>query len=245
VTDSLAIAMLQIRRFGQNGGNELTMPACCSTSSITPARRGEGRLRRSPLAGDPTAPTTISPAEQHVVPDAISPLNPVQLALVTAHQAAIRGTIMSMAEERTMVASLMRQVGWPYAYPATASNSMVVSGALTASGSPILLGGPQTGMTLPSFFYQVGLHGGGYDASGVTVPGGTGIVIGRTANAAWSITSGITDNTDIYIEQLNPTNPKQYVSRGSFKDMSCRTETFNPAGQPSQDIEICRTAHGP
>src|SRR5262249_27902821 len=92
---------------------------------------------------------------------------------------------------------------------------------------------------------QVGVHGGGYDASGVTVPGGTGIVIGRTANAAWTITSGITDNTDTYIEQLNPANPKQYAFRGSFKDMSCRMETFNPAGQPSQTIEFCRTLHGP
>jgi penicillin G amidase len=246
VTDSLAIAMLQIRRFGQNGGNELDN-----------ARLLLDLLDHFPLADakdvfgdllwieDPTAPTTISPAEQQVNRDPISPLNPVQVALVTAHQAAIRGTIMSMAEERTMVASLMHEIGWPYAFPATASNAMVVSGALTASGSPILLGGPQTGMTLPSFFYQVGVHGGGYDASGVTVPGGTGIVIGRTANAAWTITSGITDNTDTFIEQLNPANPKQYAYRGSFKDMSCRMETFNPAGQPAQTVEFCRTVHGP
>jgi len=246
VTDSLAIAMLQIRRFGQNGGNELdNARLLLDLIDHFPLAEAKGVFGDLLWLEDPTAPTTISPAEQHVIPDAISPLNPVQLALVTAHQAAIRGTIMSMAEERTMVASLMHEVGWPYAYPATASNSMVVSGSLSASGSPVLLGGPQTGMTLPSFFYQVGLHGGGYDASGVTVPGGTGIVIGRTANAAWSITSGITDNTDIFIEQLNPSNPKQYVSRGSFKDMTCRTETFNPAGQPSQDIELCRTAHGP
>jgi penicillin amidase len=246
VTDSLAIATLQIRRFGQNGGNELDnarlLLDLLDHFVLADANGIFGDLL---WIEDPTAPTTISPAEQQVNRDAISPLNPGQVALVTAHQAAIRGTIMSMAEERTMVASLMHEIGWPYAFPATASNAMVVSGSLTASGSPILLGGPQTGMTLPSFFYQVGAHGAGYDASGVTVPGGTGIVIGRTANAAWTITSGITDNTDTFIEQLNPANPKQYAYRGSYQDMSCRMETFNPAGQPSQTIEFCRTVHGP
>jgi penicillin amidase len=100
-------------------------------------------------------------------------------------------------------------------------------------------------MSLPSFFHGVGLHGGGYDAAGVTVPAGPGLVIGRTANAAWTLTSGITDNTDVYIEELNPSDPKQYLYKGRYRQMDCRNEVFNPAGQPSQTIEICRTAHGP
>jgi penicillin G amidase len=246
VTDSLAIAVLQIRRFGQNGGNELNN-ARLLLDLIDHFGLPDARDVFEDLLWieDPTAPTTIDPAEQQVIPAPISRLNAAQVALVTAHQAAIRGLIMSMADERTMVASNLRQIGWPAEFPATASNAMVVSGPLTASGAPILLGGPQTGMTLPSFFYQVGVHGGGYDASGVSVPGGPGIVIGRTANAAWTITSGITDNTDIFIEQLNPSNPKQYAYRGGFRDMSCRMETFNPAGQPSQTVEFCRTVHGP
>lgn len=36
-------------------------------------------------------------------------------------------------------------------------------------------------MSVPSFFWEVGLHGAGYDAEGVTVPAGAGLVIGRTA----------------------------------------------------------------
>ncbi len=247
VTDSLAIAMLQIRRFGQNGGNELdNARLLLDLFDVFPdPAEAKGVFHDLVWLEDATAPTTIDPAEQTFTPDPINLLNDTQVALVTAHQAAIRGLIMSMADERTMVASLMRDIGWPAEHPASASNAMVVSGALTASGAPILLGGPQTGMTLPSFFYQVGVHGGGYSGSGVTVPGGSGIVIGRTANAAWTITSGITDNTDIFIEQLNPSNPKQYAHRGKFRDMECRIETFNPAGQPSQDVEICRTVHGP
>jgi penicillin G amidase len=246
VTDSLAIGMLQIRRFGQNGGNELdNARLLLDLLDQFPLQDARDVFEDLLWIEDPTAPTTIDPAEQQVTSAPVSRLNDVQVALVTAHQAAIRGLIMSMAEERSMVASNLRRIGWPAEFPATASNAMVVSGPLTASGAPILLGGPQTGMTLPSFFYQVGVHGGGYDASGVTVPGGAGIVIGRTRNAAWTITSGITDNTDVFIEQLNPSNPKQYAHGGGFHDMSCRMETFNPAGQPSQTVEFCRTGHGP
>jgi len=246
VTDTMAIAMLQIRRFGQSGGGELdNARVLLDLLDAFPVAEAKGIFDDLFWLEDPTAPTTIDPAEQTVTPDPISPLNNQQVALVTAHQAAIRGLIMSMADERTMMASLLHQIGWPYEYPASASNAMVVSGALTASGAPILLGGPQTGMTLPSFFYQIGLHGGGYDASGVTVPAGSGIVIGRTAKAAWTLTSGITDNTDVFIEQLNPANPKQYAYRGVFRDMDCRTETFHPAGPPAEDVEFCRTVHGP
>src|SRR5262249_672569 len=181
----------QIRRFGQNGGNELdNARLLLDLLDHFVLADAKGIFSDLLWIEDPTAPTTISPAEQQVTRDPISPLNPTQVALVTAHQAAIPGTIMSLAQDRTMVASLMKEIGWRCAFPAAASTAMVVSGALTASGSPVLLGGPQTGMTLPSFFYEVGVHGAGYDASGVTVPGGSGVVIGRTANAAWTITSG-------------------------------------------------------
>jgi penicillin amidase len=245
-TDSLAIMVLEIRTFGQNGGNELdNARLLLDLLDKFPKQDASDVFDDLLWLEDPLAPTTIDPAEQRVAPAPVSRLNDVQVALVTAHQAAIRGQVASMAEERSMVLRNRRNVGWPAKYPQTASNAMVVAGPLTASGAPILLGGPQTGDTLPSFFYQVGVHGGGYDASGVGVPGVPGIVIGRTENAAWTLTSGITDNTDIFIEQLNPSNPKQYAYRGRFRDMRCRTEVFYPAGEPSQDVEFCRTVHGP
>jgi penicillin amidase len=245
-TDSLAIMTLEIRTFGQNGGNELDNARLLLDLLDRFPKQGASDVFDDLLwLEDPTAPTTIDPAEQRVTPAPVSRLNAVQVALVTAHQAAIRGLVASMAEERTMVLSTRRSIGWPAKYPPSASNAIVVAGELTASGAPILLGGPQTGDTLPSFFYQVGVHGGGYDASGVGVPGVPGIVIGRTKNAAWTLTSGITDNTDIFIEQLNPSNPKRYAYRGGFRDMRCRTETFNPAEGPSQTVEFCRTVHGP
>lgn len=245
-TDTAAIAVLQIRRFGQNGGDELDNAVMLldllDHFSDTEAK---GIFDDALWLEDPGAPTTISPAEQTMPLAPVTRFSSRQMQLIVDHATAIRGAAVAKVEEQTMLASLGRQAGWPFEFPATASNAMVVSGALTASGVPILLGGPQTGMSLPSFFYQIGLHGGRYDAEGVTVPAGAGLVIGRTRNAAWTFTSGITDNTDVYIEELDPANPKRYRLGGSFRPMECRNEVFNVANQAPTTIEICRTAHGP
>jgi len=48
-----------------------------------------------------------------------------------------------------------------------ASNAILVSGALSETGNPILLGGPQVGYAIPSFFFEVGLYAPGLDAVGV------------------------------------------------------------------------------
>jgi len=195
---------------------------------------------------DPTAPTTIAANEPTVkpfTPDKYAPFSQPQMTLIQAHSAAIHGTLTAAEDEQAAIMRISRRIGLPLNFPEHHSNAMVVSGALTADGVPILLGGPQTGMSLPSFFHQVGLHGGKYDASGVTVPGGSGLVIGRTATAAWTITSGITDNTDVYIETLNPSNDHQYMFNGKFVNMDCRMETFNPAGQAPETHEFCRTKH--
>lgn len=246
VTDTAAIAVLEVRRFGQNGGAELeNAVTLLDLMDHFPTAEAEAIFNDLFWLEDPTAPTTISPAEQTVAPLPLTRFAAPQMQLITQYATDIRGAAMALGEERTMLASLAPRVGIPYEFPQAASNAMVISGALTASGHPILLGGPQVGLDLPSFFYEIGLHGGGYDAEGVTVPGGTGIVIGRTATMAWTITSGITDNTDVYVEQLNPADPQQYLFNGHYLPMSCRSETFTPKGAPPQTVQFCRTIHGP
>src|SRR5207253_9510388 len=81
-----------------------------------------------------------------------------------------------------------------------ASNAILVSGALTDTGNPILLGGPQVGYAIPSFFFEVGLHTPTTGVVGVIPPAGPGVVIGRTQNFAFTITSGISDQVDTYLE---------------------------------------------
>src|SRR6185369_9413644 len=136
-----------------------------------------------------------------------------------------------------------------------ASNAILVSGALTDTGHPILLGGPQVGYALPSFFFEVGLHAPGIDAVGVLPPAGPSIVIGRTQNFAYTITSGISDQIDTYLEVLDPADPHRYLFNGAYVPMECRTETFTVQEPPpptgsggtatTEQRELCRTTHGP
>lgn len=246
VTDTMAVAMLQIRRFGQNGGQELRHAVLLlDLLDRFPSAEARGMFTDLVWQEDPTSPTTIDPGEQTFTPPPTTPFAAQQLDLITQYDSAIRGTVMARRTEETLLAWVGETIGFPFDFPASASNAMVIAGSLTESGNPILLGGPQVGLSIPSFFYQVGVHGGGYDASGIIVPVGPGLIIGRSANAAWTLTSGITDNTDIYIEVLNPSNPKQYMFEGKFRDMECRTEIFKPATLPEESHEFCRTVHGP
>ena len=78
-----------------------------------------------------------------------------------------------------------------------------MAGSRTKSGHPILVGGPQTSYFYPELLLEIDLHGGGYDARGVTFPGlGPWVVIGRSRSYAWTATAGGSDLTDQRAELL-------------------------------------------
>ncbi len=127
------------------------------------------------------------------------------------------------------------------------SNAMLVSGAVTASGLPIMFGGPQMGYYKPPIPYEVGLHGAGFDATGIGVAGAPGIVIGRTPTFAWSVTSGIDDQVDSIALALDPMDPHRFAWDGAWETMTCRTvlhRTVPSAGdrEPPRVLEqeVCR-----
>ena len=66
--------------------------------------------------------------------------------------------------------------------------------------------GPQLGYYYPEIVEQVHLTGPGIDAQGVGVPGAMMyMLIGRTHDYAWSLTSANNDVRDVFAEQLcNP-----------------------------------------
>jgi len=62
---------------------------------------------------------------------------------------------------------------------------------------------------------------------------------------AWSLTSGGSDNSDIFALQLNPANPGQYRYGGAWKDLDCRVEAIPVRGAPAHPQTLCRSVHGP
>lgn len=130
------------------------------------------------------------------------------------------------------------------------SNNWVVAGSHTASGKPLLANDPHLGLSAPAIWYFAGMHVQGntpssFEAVGATLPGLPSVVLGRTAKVAWGFTNTGPDVQDLYLEQINPANPKQYKTPTGWADFETRTDTIKVKGQPDVSYSYRSTRHGP
>ncbi len=130
--------------------------------------------------------------------------------------------------------------------------------AVRAPGNrAFLFNGPQLGYSAPELFVEFEVHAPGLDVRGVTAPGVPVIGIGHNNDVAWGITSGLSDEDDLYAEKLVPGDKEKYYYKGQVRSMDCHDETFTwkdpvttlldgaPPAQGSEKHRICRTVHGP
>ena len=122
------------------------------------------------------------------------------------------------------------------------------------NGGATLFNGPQLGFQIPELFVEMELHGPGLNVRGATAPGVPVLGLGHNEHVAWGVTSGLSDDDDLYVETLKGDN-EHYVYKGQTRAMDCRDETFSfrsatttpdptaPLGQETK--RICRTVHGP
>jgi penicillin amidase len=131
------------------------------------------------------------------------------------------------------------------------SNNWVVSGALTASGKPLLANDMHLSIQMPSIWYEVGLHcvekgpDCPYEVTGFSFPGAPGVIVGHNDRIAWGFTNVGPDVQDLYIEKINPDNPNQYEVNGQWVDMDLVQETVQVAGGEPVDLTVRYTRHGP
>ncbi len=78
--------------------------------------------------------------------------------------------------------------------------------AQSVNGTNLAVMGPQLGYYYPEIVKQIHLSGPGIEAQGAAVPGlAMYILIGRTRDYAWSLTSASHDVRDVFVEELcNP-----------------------------------------
>ncbi|SEE98979.1 penicillin acylase family protein [Streptomyces sp. Ag109_O5-10] len=127
------------------------------------------------------------------------------------------------------------------------SNSWVVRGQYTITGKPLLANDPHLSASLPSVWYQMGLHCTSvsskcqYDVTGYTFAGMPGVIIGHNADIAWGMTNSGVDVTDLYLEKLSGDG---YLYDDKTKPFTTRTETIKVAGGASKQIVVRQTADG-
>ncbi|UGQ15510.1 penicillin acylase family protein [Yinghuangia sp. ASG 101] len=129
------------------------------------------------------------------------------------------------------------------------SNSWVVSGSRTTTGKPLLANDPHLSASLPSVWYQMGLHCRvvgpqcAYDVSGYTFAGMPGVIIGHNQKIAWGLTNLGADVTDLYLEKVNDTG---YLYNGAYQPFEdVRTEVIKVSGGEDRTITVRSTRHGP
>ena len=130
-----------------------------------------------------------------------------------------------------------------------ASNWMIFSGKMTASGKALFAGSPDLKPTLPALFYMMQITGGGYDVSGGSLPGVPGIgPLGYNGHIAWSAVNGRGDEVDYFVEKINPENPDQYLTENGYKNFKIITETLkikDKKGFREETYPIRVSRHGP
>ena len=112
-------------------------------------------------------------------------------------------------------------------------------------GHPIYVAGPQVGYFYPAFFLEIDLHGGGFDARGVSFPGVPWIVIGRGPDYAWSATTSHSDIVDQYVETLCFGDDTHYLYKGvCHGDGLVRRRRRSRAARPRAELPHDRTRAG-
>jgi penicillin amidase len=153
---------------------------------------------------------------------------------------------------RALLARSLTRAQVDQLYPKDGADSgfdaWAVSGSLTSSGAPLLAAAPVAPPSLPSAWYQIGLHctdpgqACPYDVAGYTEPGVPGVLIGHDASVAWAWSGRPAHNTDLYLEKVTGT---QYSYDGREYPLATRKETIDVADGTPVTLTVRSTVHGP
>ncbi len=128
---------------------------------------------------------------------------------------------------------------------AGASNSFAASPVRAASGGALLANDPHLEMTAPSIMYlaRLDLTTGG--VIGATIPGIPAILSGRSEGLGWGITSAYVDDSDVFLEELNPENPLQYRTSDGWADFESRGSIIRIKDEDPVTLTLRWSANGP
>jgi len=245
VNDVIAVTAFIGSIFGAGGGAEASNAELLSKlqQQLGPDR-GHALWDDLMLADDPEAPTTITRRFNY---------GPITGGPVTGSVTIDAGSIVSLDPRQAPATPLgSDDTTYPSAGPVPdreASNFLVVDPRRSESGSTLAVMGPQLGYYYPEIVQQVHLSGPGIEAQGVAVPGAAMyLLIGRTQDYAWSLTSASHDVRDVFVERLcNPDGSAPTRSSGHylFEGTCLPFEQFDAGTLNGTPIRFPRSVHGP
>ena len=259
LTDVVATASVVAVLFGRGGGGEVASAQLLQAWQDRFGRsRGTRLWRQFSGLDDPEAATTVAgrrfeyqqiPRQPNRAANAIPDRGTVTPEpLVVAGADAPAAAPAARSGDRALLA-----------FPASASNALVVAGRESASGHPLAVFGPQVGYFAPQVLVEQDVHAPGIDARGAAFPGiNLYVQMGRGPDYAWSATSAGQDVTDTFaVDLCDPGGAApakesvHYVFRGQCVPMealtrtnSWRPTTADPTPAGSQTLRTLRTRLG-
>src|SRR5437867_830762 len=128
------------------------------------------------------------------------------------------------------------------------SNEILIAPSRTAMKAPIAIVDPHLSWYGEFRFYQVRIYAGDFNACGVSILGAPLPSLGHSRFCSIAMTTGGPDTSDIFEEELNPDNPRQYRYDGKWRDMQVRKEIIavkDGDKTVKKEIEFESTHHGP
>ena len=218
-TDTIAIAHMMAQRFGSSGGEELRMMQLHLYLQTRFGAQAMSVLNDLAWQNDPTSPTTVQmngtrdegrgTLERQSYDPIPRPSS--TFPLLSALRIAEEWDSLEWCQRL----SLFTRFG---------SYAMVVAPKKSATGHPLLVGGPQMATGTPSIAYEIALYCPKFRARGMTFAGIPIVLIGMNGSLAWTTTSGAGDNVDIFAEHLSKESRYRYLHRGEWNRMERRVE---------------------
>ncbi|MFW9851094.1 MAG: penicillin acylase family protein, partial [Candidatus Thorarchaeota archaeon] len=150
-------------------------------------------------------------------------------------------------EQLDNVIKMMNDVINPFGdFEFVGSNNWAINGSKSSTGMPIVCGDPHLTLQAPSVWYEAHLVvPGELDVTGTTFPGLPGVLIGHNDHLAYSFTNVGADVNDIFVEQLNPSNPDQYMYNGEWRNFTIHNEDIHTKEGAVIPFTVKESVHGP
>lgn len=252
-----AIAVLQVRNFGDAGVNEFSLLDQLNRLIAKFPSDGADIWDDLNFLIDPLAPVTVPDPN---LPGFGGPLAGQEAGgeLAGGEAAGQRasyldavanydftGTIEAIDQVRLEREERARKLG---AWPALGSYAWMVDGSRSATGNPWIGGFPQTGIQTPSIMHYVEMRsaeGANHriETSGMEFIGAPLVLIGQTDSVAYTTTTGALKNNDLYLDQLvhEDTDTLRYNDEGAPAALDLRFEGIKATSGAVTNVSAWRS----
>lgn len=153
-----------------------------------------------------------------------------------------KGEVADYAAVSKSIAALLDNSPIP---PFIGSNSWVIGAQKTKNGKVILANDPHIGFSQPATWYEAHIVTPDYEMYGYYLAGTPFPLLGHNRNYAYGLTMFENDDLDLFQEEENPKNAKQYKIGTAYKDFSIRKKIIKVKDSASVELLVKESVHGP